>query len=516
MSRIKMTAKNIAAGYTASIISMLLGFVSRTIFIYTLGSIYLGVNGLFTNVLGMLSLTELGIGTAMNFSLYKPVAKGDTKKIQGLMNFYKNAYRVIALVVAVLGLSLVPFLKYIIKGGEELGYNQIQIYYLIFLFNTVITYFVSYKFSLVNAHQKNYIVTNVNIVTNFITVASQIVILLLFKNFLLYLLIASFIGLTQKIFISFYLNRLFPYLKGKNKEKVPSEEFKAIKTNVASLIFHKLGDVCVSQTDNIIISSFLNVVIVGYLSNYNLIITSVTTFIMIFMNSVSASFGNMMVTENKEKVYDTYKTFRFTAFLLYGFSGLMFYFLLTPFITLWIGADKTLSSITIALIILNHYLTGMRYSLIVVKTAAGVFKQDRFILLLQAIINLVASIILVKLIGLPGVFAGTVLQSVVANIARPFIYYPIVFKKQGIEYFKDSLLFLLTLASITILGFVLKHFLLTEITWPLFILFTAIFCLLTVGILYIFSRKRKEFIFLRQLVFGNIKKSFKKFKSTGG
>ena len=171
MSRINNATRNIKYGYVGMIVQLVLGFISRTVFIYTLGVTFLGVNGLYTNVLGVLSLAELGFGTAMNYSLYKPIAAiGDLEKIKSLMNLYKRAYRVIALVVSVMGLLLVPFLKYIIKDPGNISIDELTIFYLIFLFNTVSTYFVAYKYSLVNAEQKNYIQTNIQAITTLITV----------------------------------------------------------------------------------------------------------------------------------------------------------------------------------------------------------------------------------------------------------------------------------------------------------------------------------------------------------
>ena len=229
-SRSKFIAKNIAFGYVANIITLILNFISRTVFIYTLGDSYLGISGLFGNVLGILSFAELGIGTAMNYELYKPVAEHDYEKIKSLMKFYKLAYRTIAVVVATVGLLICPFLKYIVHDTNGvLNGNSIYVYYLIYLFNTVISYFVTYKFSLVNAEQKSYIFTTINSITNLFTVGFQIIVLLVFRNFLLYLLTASIIGALQKIGVSIYLRHLYPYLSEKSVQKIDRFELNSIK-----------------------------------------------------------------------------------------------------------------------------------------------------------------------------------------------------------------------------------------------------------------------------------------------
>ena len=224
MGRIQHAVKNIAFGYIGNITSTVLGFVLRTVFIMKLDATLLGINGLYTGVLTMLSLAELGIGTALNFSLYAPVARKDYEKIKSYMLFYKRAYRTIAAIVAVIGLALVPFLKYFIKNPGSYGIKELTVYYLIFLFNTVSTYFVSYKYSLVNAEQKNYIQTNVLTLTKLITVVLQLIVLLVTSNFLLYLLTAAAVELLQKIYVNHYLNKLYPYLKDKDVKPLEKEE----------------------------------------------------------------------------------------------------------------------------------------------------------------------------------------------------------------------------------------------------------------------------------------------------
>lgn len=278
MGRIQHAAKNIAFGYIGNITSTVLGFVLRTVFIMKLDATLLGINGLYTGVLTMLSLAELGIGTALNYSLYAPVARKDYEKIKSYMLFYKKAYRVIAGVVAGIGIVLIPFLKYFIKNPGNYGMEELTFYYLIFLFNTVSTYFVAYKYSLVNAEQKNYIQTNVLTITKFATTVLQLIVLLLTENFLLYLLTAAAVELIQKIYVNHYLNNRYPYLKDKNVKPLEKEETEEIVNKTKALVFHKVGDVARLQTDSIIISSFIQVSLVGIVDNYTMVINSILDF----------------------------------------------------------------------------------------------------------------------------------------------------------------------------------------------------------------------------------------------
>lgn len=507
MNRIDNATRNIKYGYIAKFTQLILGFVSRTVFIYTLGVTFLGVNGLYTNVLGVLSLAELGFGAAMNYSLYKPVATGDLEKIKSLMNLYKRAYRVIALVVSVMGLLLVPFLKYIIKDPGNISLDDLTIYYLIFLFNTVSTYFIAYKYSLVNAEQKNYIQTNIQMITTLITVTVQIIILVVFKNFLLYLLIGAIIGLIQKIGVNIYLNKLYPYLLDKNVKDLSQEEKALIKKNIKALIYLKFGEISVHQTDNIIISSFINVTTVGLISNYNLLITSVSGFINIMFNSVISGFGNLIATENKDKQYFLFKVYRFLGFWIYGFTSIAFLLLLTPFIQLWIGKDMVIDSTVIHLIIINYYFLGHRIVINNFRTAAGIFDAVKYIAVIQAIVNLIVSIVMVKLIGLEGVFIGTVVSGLVSTFTTPIIVYRSVFNKSASEYYKDSIIYLLAIGVATASLELIKYKIFAESSIMSFITMMFFTTVIPHIVFYIFFSNREEYHYLLKLIKTKLHKS---------
>lgn len=500
MGRIDNAIKSIFFGYIGNIIAVLLGFVSRTLFIYTLGATYLGINGLYTNVLSVLSLADLGIGTAMNYSLYEPVARQNYEKIKSLMLLYKRAYRLIAFVVAMLGLLLVPFLKYIIKEPGTIGINDLTIYYLIFLFNTVSTYLVSYKYSLVSAEQKGYIQTNIQTITTIITIIAQLIILLIYKNFLLYLLTAALIGLIQKIYLNIYLNRLYPYLLDKNTEKLSKEETTPIKKNIIALIYHKIGEISVHQTDNIIISSFINVTTVGLISNYNLIIMSISGFINIIFNSVVAGFGNLIVTESKDKQYDVFKVYRFLGFWIYGFASIAFIVLLTPFIELWIGEDMIIDNVAIILIIIDYYFKGHRIVINNFKTAAGIFEADKYISIIQALVNLVVSIVLVQFMGLVGVYIGTICSGLVATFTRPYIVYKKVFNISVREYYKDSIIYLFAICIAIIVLELIKQMICVSTLFVKFNMMFFISILIPNIIFCVFFRNRKEYKYLLNII----------------
>lgn len=498
MSRLKYTAKNIVWGYVAQISSLLIKFISRTVFIYTLGETYLGVSGLFTSVLGLLSFTELGIGTAMNFSLYKPIAENDREKIKSLMQFYKAAYRVIAAVIMGLGLCLLPFLRFIIDDPGNIG--NIYIYYMLYLLDTSFSYLVTYKYSLPNAEQKSYIMSNVNMVWSFITTLAQIIVLLVFHNFLVYLVTQVVCGVCSKLFNAVYLNRKYPMLN-EPAEKLSKEDLASIKKNVIALIIHKLGDVVVNQTDNILISAFVSVTVVGYLSNYNMVITSVGAFVTVIFSSAVASLGNLVASSTPEYEYKIFSVYRFVGFWLYGFCSIAFYVLLTPFITIWAGKSWILEEAAVALICLEYYNKGHRVCLNNFKTAAGIFNQDKWVAFGQAIINLIVSVAAVKLIGLPGIFVGTVISGLFSTAIKPQIVYKAVLHIKPIYYYIDSVKYLCVYLVPCIFCRIAKNLIIPgQVTYMNFIVLMLIVAIIPNVFFLIVFRKNANFQYLLDIL----------------
>ncbi len=502
MGRVQSAARNIVFGYIGNLTTQILGFVLRSIFIAHLGDTLNGVNDLYTSLLSVLSMAELGVGTALNYSLYGPVARKDYEKIKSYMLLYRKAYRVIGLVIGAAGLLVSPFLPYLVKQPEGVSVRDMTLYYFIFLFNTVSSYFVAYKYSLVNAEQKNYIQTNVITVTKMITVTLQIGVILATRNFYLYLLTAAFVELVQKIFVSDYLNRRYPYLKDRNVARLSREETGEVVKKTKALMFHKIGDVARLQTDSMIISSFINVTLVGYVGNYNMILTSVSNFVNIIFNSVLSSFGNLIATESKDKQYQMFRVYRFFACWIYGFSAVGFFLLLTPLIILWpsVGPGKTLPATVVGLILTDYYFKGDRIVLSNFKTAAGVFEQDKYLALLQGAVNLVISIALVQKIGLSGVYVGTIVSGLIANVTKPFIIYKACFDRDAKAYFVDSVKYLTVILGILAVLAGVKSAVLQEITvWG----FAGMFVLVVIvfnGVFLLLFGRTEEFGYLWGIV----------------
>lgn len=432
------TLKNVIGNFASNLSLNLLRFVSRIIFIKCLNEVYLGVNGLLSNVLGLLALSELGISTAINYSLYKPLEEKDENKIRSLMNFYKKAYTVIALVVTVAGIVLLPFLPHFIK--DTTGIENLSIIYLIFLANMVIGYLFGYKRTLITADQKSYKITPFLIFFNFLTTILQIIVLLLFKHYIIYLLMQTICIILEHIFVNRYIEKEYPYIKNlKNSEKLDSDELGKIKTNVKALLMHQIGTYVFLSTDNLIISKFIGIVTVGIYSNYVLVVNMIKSFISTLTNNAIASVGNLIASKDESRKYKVFKEMDFVCFVLYGVSSLCFITLFTPFIEFCFGSKFLLDDLTLYLIVFNHYVSGMNAVPIMFVSSSGLYDKDKYVPLIQSIVNLVISIVLAIKIGIAGVLIGTAVSNLFPYIIKPYIIHKHILHEKLSTYFKTAI-----------------------------------------------------------------------------
>lgn len=435
--RTKKSAINIITAFISQFVLILLGFISRKVMIDSVGVEYLGINGLMSNILTILSLAESGIGTAMIYALYKPLAEKNFPKIKALMNFYKNTYRVLALFTALSGLSILPFLKYLMKDNTV--ENSIFIY-LLFLFSSVCSYLHSYKISMNNADQNKYLSTIFNTVTQILVLVAKVLILYLTKNYILFLSIDIASTLIKNFIFSKIMDKRYPYLKEKVTEKLDKETKDSLYVNIKSLFIGKIGYIISVSSDNLVISSRISIKTVGLYSNYTTITSAVSGFVGIFISSISASIGNLLAEESKEKVYDIYKTTEFINFWLYFFSSICIFCLSETFISLWIGEQFLMGKGVLLLIVLNFFINGIMSPIDSVKCAAGLYKPDRCVTIIAAIVNFIISMVLSKPLGISGVFIGTLVSTLLFSFwIKPIIVYKNIFKKNVFEYFKRML-----------------------------------------------------------------------------
>lgn len=497
MSRIDNVTKNFKYAVFGQISGLIIGFIGRYVFIRTLGAEYLGLNGLFANILSILSLAELGIGPAMVYSMYKPLAENDQDKVNALMFLYRKLYVIIGLFIALTGLILTPFLGYFIKNIPDV--NNIKIIYILFVFNSSISYFFSYKRSLIIADQKRFIATYYRYGFYFVLNIAQIIILILTRNYLIYLMLLVTSTILENIFISNKANQLYPFLKEKNDAKLNDEEKKSILRNIKAMMCHKLGSTVVMGTDNLLISKFVGLVQVGLYSNYYLITSSLNIIFGLLFQSLTASIGNLGVLENERKKLFTFQVVNFVGFWIYAFSSICLFILLNPFISLWIGNQYLFSLELVSLIVLNFYLTGMRKSVLTYRDALGLFWYDRYKPVFEAMLNLVFSIFLVKRIGISGIFLGTAMSTItVCFWVEPFILYKYGFERSVKAYFMIYIKYTMTAIFIGCITWILISCIHSQ-NWTGFTIKLLLCIIIPNCLLYGLFSKSDEFKYLLEI-----------------
>ena len=427
-NRTKNSIKNVGTGILNQGVIFILGFISRTIFIRTLGTDYLGINGLFSDVISMLSMADLGFSSAMAFSFYKPIAENNIVKIAALVNFYRKIYHRIACAVTILGICVIPFLKYIVNTEEEIPY--LTIYYLFSLGNVVVSYLYVYKTAIITADQKNYVLNNISIYTGIIKTIIQIFALLLYKNYILYLSIGILFNFLNNFWASRKAEELYPFLN--EKSKLEKEEKTKIYNNIKSVFIYKISGVLLNATDNTLISILINTTMVGYYSNYLMISNKITSLIQIVFTGVTASVGNIVAKESAQKKYETFKCLQSISCIFCGIIVTCFCLLINDLIYVWLGSEFQLDNLVVISITLNIYMACILQPLWSYREATGMYIRTRYVMLVAAIINLVLSIILGKMIGL----AGIIFASSISRLLTYCWYEPkILFR----EYFNEPL-----------------------------------------------------------------------------
>jgi O-antigen/teichoic acid export membrane protein len=480
--RTRNSVKNISVAIFGQIFGILITFIARIVFVKTLPTEYLGINGLFTNILSILSLADLGISSAIVFSLYKPLADKDETKIKALMRFYSKAYKIVGVIVLLLGLLIYPFLDFIIKDKQEI--NNIGIFYLLFLANSVISYFYAYKRTIIIADQKNYIATIYRYSCFFILNIVQIILLLLTKNFLFFLLAQITFTLVENVLVSKRADKLYPFIKN-NHEKLDKETKGVILKNIWALSYHRVGGILVSSTDNIIISSMVGLYYVGLYSNYILITMAVSMVIGQIFASLASSVGNLNAVESKAKSFSIFNTIQFVNFWMLYFSSICLIVLLNPFISIWIGREYLLDFSTVLFIVINFFVTGMRKTVLIFKDSFGLFWHDRYKSIIEAIINLIASLILAKQFGMVGVLIGTFISTMTTCFwVEPYVLYKHGFNKRIKEYFINYSINIIIATTVGVLTYITSQYFFNEYNLVNFIGKLAI-CIIIPNVIFI-------------------------------
>lgn len=500
-SRLKNSALNFASGFLGRVLAILLNFAVRTIFIYCLNEAYLSVNGLYSNILTVLSLAELGFGSAMVYRMYAPVAVKDYQKTAALLQFYKKIYIIIGVVIFLLGLCVIPFMDYIIKDKPDI--SGLTLYYILFLVNTSISYwFSSYKASVLYADQKEYIKTNVQNTMAILQSGLQIVLLLLFRKYLLYLLIQLAGNIFLNLYVAHLVDKRYPEIQTYQGDSLSAEERVQIRKDTEALVLSRFGHVALNGTDNIIVSAVVGVLWVGRLSNYTLICDSVTSVLCQITAAITGSLGNFFATEDKHAGYALFKKVEFLNFWLYGFSFIALVTLLDPFVQIWAGERFVLGLPISIAIAINFFVAGYMNTLWVFRSTIGLFKQGKFRPILVAILNIILSIFLGKLWGVFGVLFATFLS----RAAISLWYDPLILHRYGFEvsckpffarYFRRVLLLTAILIVMLTIRYVVLSSATTVLRFAVMTMFTAI---VPNAIFWLAYHRCEEYAYFRSIV----------------
>jgi len=491
--RTRKSIRNISVMLLTQFITLALAFASRTVFIKTLGAEYLGLNGLFFNILNALSLAEMGIGTAISYALYKPIAENDTEQIKSILAFYRKCYFFIGIFVITIGCLILPFLPYLIKGEVTVPVN-IHSIYLCFLANSVVAYFFAHKRTIIDETQNKYLTTSIDFATNTIVSIVQIIILWQFKDYMAFLFARILGTIISSVIIFISANKKFPYIMEK-AIVLSSSAKKKIWSNVSILFFHKLGAVFILGTDFLIISAFVGIEAVGIYSNYTLIVGTITVFCNLFITGADASIGNAIATLTKGEVYAVFRKMAFLIFGIGGLSTVCLVNLLNPFIELWAGKDYLLSNSVVYVIAANYFLTQNRWLVLAFKSDAGVFRPDMYKPIIEIVFNLSLSIFLVHIYGVLGVLIGTLANTFFVCIwVEAFIAHKYIFAASIARYLKMYLIQILALLSACAISLYINTFI------DMFVLKCVISVFVPISVYSLFFFRTEEFKYFIELV----------------
>ena len=431
-TRTEKVKRNVLTSVVLQILKILLSFISRMIFVKMLGATYLGINGLFSNILTVLSVADLGMATAMMYSLYKPLADGDYEKTSAYVKFYGNIYNVVAIVVAVVGISILPFLKFIVNLPEEVG--GIYYYYLLMLANLVISYLFLSRITLLHADQKSYVVNYIDMCQQFLVFLVQILVLIFTKNFALYLVVAIVGTFGADIIKSKIAKK--KYHVANNNIKIEKKEKRELARNIKDVFLYKFGGAIQSNTDNILTSIFVGTVAVGYFSNYTMVVLAITSLTNMIFMALKSSIGNYNVKSDIKDQERMFYIFEDYNYLIIAFCSVCFYVLFPDFITICFGKDYLLEPITVIFIILNFYTLNIRQNLWVYRETTGLFSKVKYVTLVTTTLNLFLSILGGYFFGITGIIGATVISRLLyAWWREPIIIFGDYFKSSPKKYF---------------------------------------------------------------------------------
>ena len=447
-TRTKKAAKNTSVFLFNKLIMLIFAFVVRTVFIKILGADYTGVNSLYSNVLSVLSLADLGMGSICSFYLYKALADNDEHQVYLISIAFKKIYRIIMMVLTVIGLSLIPFLRYIVKS--ELDSKHLIIYYILFLANSIFSYAFTYRTQVLNADQKQYILNISNTVVMTLLYVSQILFLIFTKNFYIYLVLQIVFTIINGLVANIIVCKYYPFLwNGKYSEK--NYKIAGLEKNMSMTFLGKVSNVIMSQTDSILISTIVNTITVGFYSNYYLLLNYLINYFGVFVLGITSSFGNLQTENDKEKSYKLFNVLLVMFGMLGAFCSACFFCVIKDFIIVWIGKKYVMSDIFALVLVVAFFVQIIEQPINVYRDTLGIFKKGQIARLVAAAVNIVLSIVLGCKYGLVGIIIATPISKLLSYFWYDGIILMKYFNKNiGIYYIKLLWIFITTSVTVYI------------------------------------------------------------------
>lgn len=444
-NRTQKSVKNMTIGMLSQLFTLLLSFVSRTVFIKFLTAEYLGISGLFSNVLTVLSFAELGIGDAMTYAMYKPVKEDNRKLVNQLMVVYKKAYTGITVVVGAIGLGLSFFLSFIIAEPPDI-LESLQLIFWLYVVNNMASYILTYKKSILIAYQENYIVSEVQQIASLIQQIAQMIVLCFTKQYILYLIIQILCTILNNIIISVVVKKRYPWINEKDGEELPQEVSKEIFKNVKALSISKIAGVVSNGSDNIIISKFVGLSSVGVASNYTMIINSLNGILWNGLSSLTSSFGNFNVDSTIGQRRKLFNELFLCSYWLYGFMTIGIITLANSFVQLWVGSNYLVPQGVVLALVLITYISGVNFPVYTYQSTLGMFDKMKIPYVLFAVFNILLSILLGKNWGLFGVYIATsITRLCTSEVSSGYYVYRYGLKLSPLKYLKKYVIYFLIL-----------------------------------------------------------------------
>lgn len=471
-SRSQNSLKNASSEIAVRMFTAVSKFILRTVFIYTLGIQYNGVSGLFNDILFMFSLAELGINRAIAFALYKPLANNDEDAVVRIMKFYRTVYRIIAAVIFVAGLALLPFLQYLVKDVPDIK-ESIHLIFMLFVVQSASSYLFIYKATLLEANQQKRIVSYVDIVTTVVQVVCESAILLIFKEYLAYLIFSIASTIAKNVVISCIAERKFPVLKRKNVGPLTKEESKQIASDIGATAIYNVSNVVVYSSEAIITAAFFPTIIVGILSNYRLIFNTINTLVSQISASCVPSIGNLAVTATRERLHELHNQLSFIMFAIGNFVCASLVCLLNPFVgDVWLNEEYLLMMPSVVLIVINLYLCIMQYPNTAYRNSNGLFVQGRIRPAIMTVIYIVLAVLFASVFsrygnqwGVFGVLLATPLSRLLTETwYDPYVVYKHVFNMKMKSYFVTRLMYLAVAVFCTVATYFLSQWVVSALS----------------------------------------------------